>query len=705
MIRYEAKLNGEVEQGEPYTNFNELNELLTIFDTLGWKYDPPYSGRAGYYFFQIVINDKILSLHIYLKRITFGGRENLPYEKRAQFSAAIDRRGFLKTADETDQEFSLILGIYKNSNYPDNTVICAWDIHDWGHNVGRAFNCFVNVKAIAKAFKNGFSQHKSSKGQISCCFTPEHLLYYLNNRKILHEQILETFDSKNLLENNIDVENSNDESIENYIDKIPRYPELFHLTIEVLKKYNGICNIDTIEDEVANELNLTDPARFLIHNKNEGSRTELGYQLAWSRYYLRRAKLIDSPKRFIWTLTNLGWITSINKDEIIKLATEKQIENEIKNDTLFTVTSDDNEIEDEKENENILIENPFDPNQVDIRTRTMSLDLILKRLKTDAIDMNTSFQRKANLWSITKQSRLIESILVKFPLPAFYFDGSDDENWLVVDGLQRLSSLNNFVNKEAFQLQSMEFLSQFNGKKFSELPAYLQRRIEEFEITAYVIAAGTPKVLKFNVFKRINTGGLTLTSQEIRNALYQGRAIKFIKKLSELRSFKEATSFSISEERLLDQEFITRFLAFYMFDLNDYNSDLDGFLNKTLQYINDNDVLDTQRIEKDFDKAMTASVKIFEGDAFRKRFHINDKRKPINKALFEVWSVLFSKLSTNDISSIEYKSNELQQKFITLLNSDEDFNMSITSGTGDKSRVRKRFQEINKIINEIIENK
>lgn len=695
MIRYEANLNGEIEQGEPYTNFNELEELKNIFDDLNWKYELIHSGRGGYYVFQLHFNDdKKAKVHIYLKRITFGGRENMPHEKRAQFSAAIDRNGFIKSEDETEEEYSLILGIYKNEKF-DDPVICAWNIQEWGHNIGRAFNCFVRIEAIAKAYKSGFSQHKSSKGQIACCFKPSFFLNYIKGRKKYHEILIDNSNSGSIqLDLLDDWENSID-----FTDEIPKYPGLFQLVIDILKKHNGIANTDTIEFDAADELKLTETARLKIHSKNEGFRTELGYQLAWARNYLKRAKLLENPKRTIWSITELGWDTEIvNVAEIIKLVNQKEIQSEIDKDTLFDIDSE-NDIENEKDIDNVLIDNPFDPNQVDIRTRTMSLDLILKRLKTDAIDMDTSFQRKANLWNSTKQSRLIESILVKFPLPAFYFDGSDDNKWLVVDGLQRLSSLDNYVNKESFPLQNLEFLNQFNGFKFSELPGYLQRRIEEFEITAYVIAAGTPKVLKFNVFKRINTGGLTLTSQEIRNALYQGEATKIVKRLSEQRSFKITTAYTIPEDRLLDQEFVNRFLAFYLFDLSEYNSDLDGFLNTALDKLNNpENKIDFETIEIDFEKAMKTAMRIFQGDAFRKRYNLNDKRKPINKALFEVWSVLLSKLTIDEVSILINRSQSLNEKFIHLLNSDEDFNKAITSGTGDKSRVRKRFAEINRII-------
>jgi hypothetical protein len=694
MIRYEANANGQIIIGEPFTEFNEVSVLEEVFSRLNWRYELLKTGRGGYFLFEIIdYDDREFRMHTYLKRITFGGRESRPYEKRAQFPAGLDRTGFDVTRCETDSEFSVILGLYK-SELDSDVVICAWSIHDWGYNVGRAFNCFTNIEYIGKAIRKGFVQHTTSIGQIVCCFRPDMLSYYLENRESLHEKIEEkqhnaTLEVKSVKKN-----------------QIPKYYDLFQLVIDILRDNEGKAEIGEIENEAANRLELSNDIRLQIHNKKEGFRTELGYQLAWTRNYLKRAGLIYNPYRSIWALTDTGWNTyDLQKDEVTRTAKYGDVESDVESDDeKLTINSEEGiELEIENEESGSKITHPFDPNLVDIRTRTMSLDLILKRLRSDAINMSTGFQRKANLWNNDKQSRLIESILVKFPLPAFYFDGSDDNKWLVVDGLQRLSSLDNYVNKQLFGLQGLEFLTQFEGYKFNQLPGYLQRRIEEFEITAYVIAAGTPKVLKFNVFKRINTGGLILTSQEIRNALNQGRPSEFVKRLAGLKSFKLATNYSISEDRMLDQEFVTRFLAFYLFDIEtEYNSDLESFLNSAMDhlYLLDDSAFDS--IEKDFDKSMKASLLIFGDDAFRKRYHRNDRRKPINKALFDSWSVSLAKLLEDDITILISQKEKLQDLFINLLNTDELFNKSITSATGDKSRVRKRFTEIYTIIQSII---
>ncbi len=234
-----------------------------------------------------------------------------------------------------------------------------------------------------------------------------------------------------------------------------------------------------------------------------------------------------------------------------------------------------------------LMTEPFNPSEINISREFPTISNLVDMLKESPseIDLNTDFQRSGDLWLPVQQSRLIESILVKFPLPAFYFDAEDTNKWLVVDGLQRLSCLKNFIVDNKLRLTGLEFLKDLEGNKYTDLERPLKRIIDQTQVTAYIINPGTPKSVKYNIFRRINTGGLVLEPQEIRHALYQGVPSKFIYELANLGEFKDATENKINPKRMLDREFVNRFVAFYMTPPVDYFPDLETFLNDSMDKI------------------------------------------------------------------------------------------------------------------------
>lgn len=352
----------------------------------------------------------------------------------------------------------------------------------------------------------------------------------------------------------------------------------------------------------------------------------------------------------------------------------------------------------------VLMEKPFNPSQIDISTKPLTIDLLIKRLKANPveIDLFPDFQRKDDLWNAEKQSRLIESLLIKFPLPAFYFDGTDNNNWLVVDGLQRLSAIRNFVINKTLKLTGLEFLKKLDGMKFDELPRNLQRQIEEAQITAYIINPGTPVEVKFNIFRRVNTGGLIMEPQEIRHAMNQGIAASYVKELAETKEFKDATGGVIRTERMLDREFVTRFISFYMKDYKNYIPDLDTFMNTSMSEIKKLNDIDREKMKTDFMEAMKLSKTIFGEWAFRKADKYPDKRKPINKALFEVWSVVLAKITDEQRNKIKQEKDFVLNEFVHLIKTDKQFFDSITTSTGNKSNVNYRFSAVEKMITNTI---
>lgn len=371
-------------------------------------------------------------------------------------------------------------------------------------------------------------------------------------------------------------------------------------------------------------------------------------------------------------------------NEIVEYLEKKEIE----------IINDDSEVESEDEDAPMPEVRPFDPSKIDIDMKTMELSSIIKRLEYNEINMNTDFQRKSGLWTEVQKSQLIESLLLRIPIPAFYFDGGVKDNWLIIDGLQRITALKEFVVDKTLRLTGLEFFRDLNGVTFDELPRTFVRRIEETNIVAYVVKGGTPANVKYNIFKRINTGGLELKPQEIRHALYQGSATKLCKRFAKFPEFQEATTYSIRDDRMMDQEFVLRFVAVCYYGIDKYEGIPDNYLNGAMEYLNSKDCADQRDMEKQFKKIMLTSKHIMGKYAFRKLGE-NGIRRPINKAIYEAWCRSLFFLKDSETKMLEKNKEKVYEQFLELCN-DSLFLQVIKAS--DKKSFMMRFTYIDNML-------
>lgn len=353
-----------------------------------------------------------------------------------------------------------------------------------------------------------------------------------------------------------------------------------------------------------------------------------------------------------------------------------------------------------------VITEPFDPRLIDVTTESRSLDTLIKRLEAKLIDLDPDFQRLRGIWNVTKKSQLIESLLLRIPLPTFYVAEVEGEgeygtdSWAVVDGIQRLSTIAEFVAPDVFgmsplRLEGLQYLEREEGRIFPELPRALQLRILESQFTIQVIRKTTPELVKLNIFARINTGGVPLSAQELRNALTPGPARQILRELAGSDSFQEAVSHSIKPSRMADREMVLRFLAFRMSDPLDYRQqDFDNFLRDSMRAINRWDEATESLYRGQFEAAMNTSTAIFGDDAFRKRYDKSEARRPVSKALFESVAVAIAtvdvQLGGEGLATLERRAKDVRGAFMKLMR-DPEFERSISQGTGDPVRVRYRF--------------
>lgn len=354
---------------------------------------------------------------------------------------------------------------------------------------------------------------------------------------------------------------------------------------------------------------------------------------------------------------------------------------------------------DDEQYEKVTFE--YDPDKINIATRQPTIEQLLRRIGEEALDLAPDFQRQANIWKPDAKSRLIESILIRIPLPAFYIDATNDDKWVVVDGLQRLSALKEFVIDKKWTLTGLEYLKNLEGKTYDQLEPRYHRRILETQPTVYLIEKGTPTEVKYNIFKRINTGGVRLSNQELRHALNPGKANKLLRDLANSPEFQQVIALSPDKKkRMDDREFILGYLAFLLTSYKYYQENYrDLFLNEALSKINNLTDTEITNIQEKFKTAMLAAYDLFGKSAFRKISHKNNRTFPVNKSLFEAWSFHLSQLSDENIQKLIKSKKQLIDKFIEYADNDKEFLVSISQAA---KKVEYRFETIGKIIQEVL---
>jgi hypothetical protein len=345
------------------------------------------------------------------------------------------------------------------------------------------------------------------------------------------------------------------------------------------------------------------------------------------------------------------------------------------------------------------ISNPFDPSKIKVDRESMSVFQVLRKISLNEIILNPDFQRNM-VWDPVRRSRLIESALLRIPLPAFYFDGVDANKWVVIDGLQRLSTLGDFITAKNFSLRGLEYLTQIEGATFDKLPRGMQRDLEETPVTLFIIRPETPNEVKFTIFYRINTGGLVLTPQEIRHALFQGQATRLLKTLAESIEFQKTTDGGVSDVRMDARECVLRYLGFHIDSYQNYSkADLNSFLSNTMSQINTFTPRRVEALDADFRESMVRANEILGRVAFRKFGSTTGRRGPINKALFETWSNV---LQAYDFDKLKQRKDQICVLLAQRLSEDTDYLRSLSAGTGGVTTVRVRFERAHEVVQEAL---
>lgn len=304
------------------------------------------------------------------------------------------------------------------------------------------------------------------------------------------------------------------------------------------------------------------------------------------------------------------------------------------------------------------------------------------------------FQRDF-LWDEEKQSRLIESAILRIPLPVFYLAEREDGKIVIVDGLQRLTTFRRYLNGE-LELKGVTNKS-LEGKKFEDLPYRFQDRVESTNLTMYVLDPRVPELARLEIFERVN-GGVPLTRQQMRNALFDGPAARWLHEQADSENFLEVTTGSLNKKTMRDREFVNRFCAFHLLGhkayAKKYKGDMDLFLADALQMMNGETEAFLDELEIQFQNSMQHNFELFGRYAFRRNSSLDKKigyrRSVINAALFDVWSVTLAR----EPKPLTESRKELFARVFYELLKDYSFIDAIRISTNSSDKVTRRFKMV-----------
>lgn len=341
--------------------------------------------------------------------------------------------------------------------------------------------------------------------------------------------------------------------------------------------------------------------------------------------------------------------------------------------------------------------------------RTDAIDLtfgeIINLKREDEIKIDPEYQRLFR-WSEEQKSRLVESVLLRLPIPPVFFIENEDGKLELIDGLQRISSMCQFVDSDVIQkpplkLVGCDIVPALNDQTFVTLPLTLQLQLKRSAVRAMVIKRQSKEFLRYEMFKRLNTGGSELSEQEIRNCsarIFGSRGVAFYELLI---SLSRHPSFMRLTETLADadqdkrgrEELVLRFFAakdgveFFHGNVTDW---LNAYMEAVLL---DKKPFDFEGQSAEFERVFNAIEKVAGDTAFCK--YKNDKAiGGLAPAYYEAMVCAFSR----EIVKVESADVAKLNSSIVAMRQSDKFRQNVGTGANKRSKLNGRVEAIQEAI-------
>lgn len=338
-----------------------------------------------------------------------------------------------------------------------------------------------------------------------------------------------------------------------------------------------------------------------------------------------------------------------------------------------------------------------------IQAADMSLETIAAMVEVDAIDVQPQYQRRER-WSPSAQSALIESFLLNIPVPPVYLAEEEFGTYSVIDGKQRLTAIKKFMREE-LNLSKLERFTELEGLALSGLPADLRNALT---IRPYVrvvtLLKQSDPLLKYEVFTRLNTGGVPLQPQEVRNAMYRGpfndllvdlSGLPFLRRQLKIKTKKEDAYLSMS-----DVEYVLRFFTIF----EEWESFSGDYRRSMDRYMDAHRTVSASQLNK-FRQLFTTSLARCEalwGDHAFRRFDTATKtyRDQFLSALYDAQMIAVARLSPAKYKKLEANKSKLAQASRKLFD-DIIFEDAIRLSTNTPTRVASRVNMMSNLLSDL----
>ncbi|EIW6614232.1 DUF262 domain-containing protein [Clostridium perfringens] len=307
-------------------------------------------------------------------------------------------------------------------------------------------------------------------------------------------------------------------------------------------------------------------------------------------------------------------------------------------------------------------------------------------------NLTPEYQRR-RVWDNKRKSRLIESFIINVPIPPIFLYEYDFSEYEVMDGLQRVTAILDFL-KNKFPLEGLELWSELNGKKFNDLPDEIQKAINRRYLSAIILLKETAKdeyqerAMKRFVFERLNTGGIELSYQEIRNAMYSSDFNDALTKMAENKSFRELWG-DLSDEsykRMEDCELVLRFFAYKSACKHNIAKSTMNILDLYSERAKEFNLNNINELKELFFSTLNLVKYMFGNTAFKSEENSNRSEKMIYDAVMLSCAELIEEGIAFKLRTIE-QSMLIEEKFKCINENKIKFNGKYTSIKNVKDRV------------------